>query len=165
MSNTAVFFGSTTGNTESVAKIIAEKVNADVFDVSKNPTEKLSTYNNLIFGASTWGVGDLQDDWETFITELENANLNDKIIALFGLGDSQSYPDSFVDAIGTIFESIKGKGCKIVGGVDTEGYSFDDSKAVYDGKFVGLPLDEDNESDQSDERINKWIEQIKQALV
>ena len=32
---------------------------------------------------------------------------------------------------------------------------------VKDGKFLGLPLDEDNEDDQTDDRIAAWVEQLK----
>jgi flavodoxin I len=162
MEKTAIFFGSSGGATESVAKQIARKIGneTEVFDVANTPVSETEKYRNLIFGTSTWGIGNLQDDWEIFLPELKKIKLNDKIIALFGLGDSESYCDSFVDAIGTIYDAIKDKECTIVGRVDTVGYSFDDSKAVYEGKFIGLPLDEDNESGITEERIDNWLKQI-----
>ena len=45
--------------------------------------------------------------------------------------------------------------------VSVDGYKFDESEAVRDGKFVGLPLDADNESEKTEPRISAWIEQIK----
>ncbi len=164
MSKIAILYGSSTGNTESVAKQLAEKLGADVFDVVDNPTEKLGEYNNLIFGTSTWGIGDLQDDWEAFIEEVENADLTGKTVAIYGLGDSDSYPDSFVDGIGTIYNAVKGKGCKLVGFTDTAGYEYDSSTGEVDGKFVGLPLDEENQGDLTESRIDKWVEQISPDL-
>ena len=164
MNKTAIFYGSSTGNTESAAKNIAKMLEADTFDVADNPIDQLEKYNNIIFGVSTWGIGDLQDDWEEFISELENADLSGKVIALFGLGDGASYADSFVDGIGTIYQVIQNKGCKIVGFVDTTGYDYEASTAETDGKFVGLPLDEDNESNLTDERIDKWAEQLKSEM-
>ncbi len=161
MKKTAIFYGSSTGNTESVAKQIAELLNADVFDVANNPIEELKNYQNLIFGTSTWGIGDLQDDWDSFISTLEKTDLSGKTCAIFGLGDSSTYSDSFVDGIGTIYKAIENKGCKIVGFVDTTGYDYEESKAEIDEKFVGLPLDENNESNLTKDRINKWVEQIK----
>ena len=161
MNKTAIFYGSSTGNTESAAKNIAKMLEADTFDVADNPIDQLGKYQNLIFGASTWGIGDLQDDWDNFISELENADVSGKVIALFGLGDGTSYADSFVDGIGTIYQAIQNKGCKIVGFVDTTGYDYEASTAEIDGKFVGLPLDEDNENDLTDERLEKWIERLK----
>lgn len=161
MNKTAIFYGSSTGNTESVAKQIAKQLNADVFDVADNPVEELKKYENLILGTSTWGIGDLQDDWDNFISELENTDLNEKVCAIFGLGDGASYADSFVDGIGTIYKAIENKGCKIAGFVDTAGYGYEASTAEINGKFVGLPLDEDNESNLTNERIDKWVEQLK----
>jgi flavodoxin I len=164
MNKTAIFYGSSTGNTESVAKQIAKLLNADVFDVADNPVEELKNYDNLIFGASTWGIGDLQDDWDNFISELENTDLSEKVCAIFGLGDGASYADSFVDGIGTIYKAIENKGYKIAGFVDTTEYDYEASTAEIDGKFVGLPLDEDNESNLTNELIDKWVEQLKVEL-
>ncbi len=164
MKKTAIFFGSSTGNTETVAEAIASKLGADLFNVEDSPSDKFEEYDNLIFGTSTWGIGDLQDDWDDFISEVEDADLSGKVVALFGLGDSSSYPDSFVDGIGAIYEAVKDKDCKVVGFVDTDGYDYEESAAEVDGKFVGLPIDEDNESDMTDERIEKWVEQLKGEL-
>ncbi len=160
MSKIAIFYGSSTGNTENVSKTIAKKLNADLYNVADNPIDKILEYDNLIFGSSTWGIGDLQGDWEGFLPELAKANLSGKTVAIFGLGDSCSYGESFVDAIGLIYEAIENKGCKIVGKVDALKYNFDTSKAIEDGFFVGLPLDEDNESNLTSERIDKWIEEL-----
>lgn len=49
----------------------------------------------------------------------------------------------------------------MVGQTPTDGYHFEASKAVEGGKFVGLVIDEDNQDDLTDERISKWVEQIK----
>jgi flavodoxin I len=47
-----------------------------------------------------------------------------------------------------------------VGAVDTDGYTFDASEAVINGKFIGLPLDDVNEDDKTDTRIEAWIAEI-----
>jgi flavodoxin I len=161
MKKTGVFFGSSSGNTESIAEKIAESLDADLHNVANNPSDEIQQYQNLVLGTSTWGVGDLQDDWEGFLPDLEKADLSGKTIALFGLGDAVSYSDSFVDGMGIIYDVIKDKGCTIVGQVAAEGYDFEDSKANQEGKFVGLPLDEDNDSDLTNERLEKWIIEIK----
>lgn len=164
MKNTAILYGSSTGNTEVIAKKIATEMDAAIIDVASQPVSEISKYQNLILGTSTWGLGDLQDDWERFLSQLCKIDLTGKTIALFGLGDSSSYPDTFVNGMGTIYEAIKDKGCKIVGMVDPKEYDFDDSSANVDGKFVGLPLDEDNESAQTKTRVSKWLEQILPAF-
>ncbi|MDP2722698.1 MAG: flavodoxin [Bacteroidales bacterium] len=164
MNKTAIFYGSSTGNTESVAKQLAKMLQADTYDVADNPINKIAEYQNLIFGTSTWGIGDLQNDWDSFLPRLVNADLNNKVVALFGLGDGTCYADSFIDGMGAIYNTIKNKGCRIVGFVATDGYDYESSIAETDGKFVGLPIDEDNESDITEERINNWIEQLKEEF-
>ncbi len=164
MKKTAIFFGSSNGNTEEVATKIGELLDAKTFDVGDMPSEELANYDNLIFGSSTSGIGDLQDDWEEFISEVEQADLSNKTVAIFGLGDSESFSDSFAGCMEKIYEVVKEKDCKIVGAVSTEGYTFDDSPSVIDGKFVGLAIDQENEDDLTEERINKWLEAIKPEL-
>lgn len=164
MRKTAVFYGSSTGNTENIAITIARKFNADIFNVSSKPIQAIAEYQNLILGTSTWGLGDLQDDWDSFLPEFSKADLSGKTIALFGLGDSNSYPDSFVDGMGIIYEAIKDKGCTIVGHVSASNYSYDNSKAIFDNKFVGLALDEDNESNLTNTRIKNWVEEMEPKL-
>ena len=160
MSTHAVFFGSTTGNTETIAKQIAQQLDAKVFNVANCSSDELTKYDILIFGTSTWGIGDLQDDWESFLSDVEQADLTSKKVALFGLGDSEGYPDSFVDGMGTIYNAIKDKGCTLVGKVDPADYTYDASTAEVDGNFVGLPLDEDNESGKTDARIKNWLNSL-----
>lgn len=159
MKKIAILFGSSGGTTQSIANSIAKKIEGEikVFDVANLSTKEIEEYNNLILGTSTWGVGDLQDDWEAFLSEFSAMDLNGKTIALFGLGDCQSYPDSFVDGIGSIYNEIKDKGCNIVGEIDPQGYDFEDSRAVYEGKFIALPLDEDNESELTEQRLTDWL--------
>ena len=102
----------------------------------------------------------MQDDWYDGIKVFKEANLNGKKIALFGLGDSSSFSDTFCDAIGLIYKDLQGKGAEFVGAVSTDGYTFDSSISVEGDKFVGLALDEVNESYKTDERIDAWVSSL-----
>nr|WP_321451412.1 flavodoxin [uncultured Carboxylicivirga sp.] len=166
MKQTAILYGSSSGNTEAVAKLINTKLGneAKLIDVAAINVAELDTYEVLFLGTSTWGYGDLQDDWEDFITELENANLQGKTVALFGLGDAESYPDTFVDGMGTIYKAIANSEAQIIGQVAKDEYTFDASTALVEDSFVGLAIDVDNESDKTDERVSKWIEGIRSYL-
>jgi len=167
MTKIAIIYGSSTDNTKNAAEEIAGKLtdmDVNIMDVSAVDVNNLGDYTSLILGTSTWGLGDLQDDWDSMINKFASAYLNGKTVALFGLGDSGSYPDTFVDGMGILYEAIKDKGINLIGQVSTDGYDFDESKAVVDGKFVGLALDEDNESDKTDSRISDWINMIKPQL-
>ena len=52
----------------------------------------------------------------------------------------------------------------IGGGVSADGYQFSSSVAVVDGNFVGLALDEVNESDRTPQRIDDWIATLRPLL-
>lgn len=167
MNKTCIIYGSSTGTCEGIAQKIAAKLgveSADVYDVSKIDASTPDAYQNLILGTSTWGAGELQDDWYDGLDNLKKANLAGKVIAIFGCGDSESYSDTFCGAMGEIYDGLESSGAKIVGAVDTDGYTFDDSAAVKDGKFVGLALDDVNEDDKTDERIDAWVADIKGEL-
>lgn len=162
MENTVILYGSSTGNTKEISELIAQKINTtDIYDVADFSASDINNYKNLILGSSTLGIGDLQDDWESFLPELLEQDLSGKTIAIFGLGDADCYNDSFADAIGIIYNELKDTGAKIVGEVETDDYDFEGSAAVINDKFVGLPIDEDNESDKTEMRIDKWLECIK----
>lgn len=164
MSKTLVVYGSSTGTCEGIANTIAEKLGAEVVNVSNLTKEQAEAADNLILGTSTWGAGDMQDDWYDGLDTLKGCDLTGKKIALFGCGDSASYSDTFCGGMREIYDGLQDKGATFIGAVSTDGYTFDDSASVEDGKFVGLALDEDNESDKTEDRINAWIEQIKPEL-
>jgi len=166
MAKIGIYYGSDTGSTKSVAEKLAKGLGVeknDIYDVS-SATADFSAYDVLLFGSSTMGIGDLQDDWDSFITQVKKANLGGKKVGIFGCGDSSSYSDSFCDAVGKIYEDIKNSGCIIIGKTSTEGYSFDSSEALVDGQFIGLLIDEDNESEMTDQRVSMWINEIKKEI-
>lgn len=160
----AVFYGSSTGNTRMVADTIAENFDgAHKLNVEFANKNDLEAFNFLIFGVPTWGIGDMQHDWENFLKTVQKANLTDKVVAIFGLGDQKNYPDSFVDGMGLLYEIICNK-VKIIGKWPSIGYSFKQSKALKDGSFVGLAIDCQNQQQLTQKRINQWVLQIKGEL-
>lgn len=168
MKNIGIFYGSSTGNTEEIAKQLQQEFGeetANIFNVSEASTADIEQFDNLIFGTSTWGIGDLQDDFEAFIPEISNANMAGKKVALFGLGDQYSYADSFVDAMGEIYELLQEKNCETIGETSTETYEYDASKAEKEGNLVGLAIDIENQDDKTNERISLWVEQLKKQFI
>ena len=164
MNATIVVFGSSTGTCEAIAEKIAQKLGSEAIDVQNLTADVVNNNQNLILGTSTWGAGELQDDWYDGLKVLQGADLSGKTIALFGCGDCESYGDTFVGGIGELFNALKTSGATFVGAVDIDGYTFGDSEAVVDGKFVGLPLDDVNEDDKTDARIEAWIAAISPNL-
>lgn len=164
MKKTIVVFGSSTGTCETIAQTISSRLGAEVVNIADLTAEQIQSSDNLILGTSTWGAGDLQDDWYDGVTLLKNTGLRGKTVALFGCGDSSSYPDTFCGAMKELYDAAAEAGANLIGAVSTEGYTFDDSEAVVDGKFVGLALDDVNEDDQTEGRINDWITSIQDRL-
>ena len=163
MKSTVVVYGSSTGTCEELASRIAGKLgvdSSDVLEAASISPEQLDGYQNLILGTSTWGAGELQDDWYDGIAVIKKTNLSGKTVAIFGCGDSESYSDTFCGAMAELYNAAKEAGANVIGSVSTEGYTFDDSDAVIDGKFIGLPLDEVNEDNKTDERIDAWVSEI-----
>ncbi len=164
MGKTIVVYGSSTGTCEAIAAKIAERIGAEAINVSDLTADVIAENDNLLIGTSTWGAGELQDDWYDGVDTLKGADLSDNVVAVFGCGDSASYSDTFCGAMKELYDAAKAGGATVVGEVDIDGYTFDDSDAVVDNKFVGLALDDINEDDKTDSRIDAWIEQIKGSL-
>ena len=176
MGKIGIFFGSDTGNTRRVAKTIHKKLGDDAdapVNVQKASIDDLLKYDALILGTPTLGEGELPglvsggsaESWAEFLPQLKDVDLTGKVIALFGLGDQEGYGDEFVDALIFIYDQIIESGAKVVGSWPTEGYSFEASKAIVDGDFVGLVIDHDNQKDLTEERIDEWLEIVKPELL
>jgi flavodoxin I len=166
MKKIGIFYGSSTGQTELVAEKLLSMLgeeNAEVINVDIATKEDLERFPFLIFGTPTWGVGEMQDDWEDFSEIVMKADLKGKKIALFGLGDQDTYPDSFADGVGVLYQKIKDK-ADIIGKWPKSGYSFNESEAMRENGFVGLIIDQENQSDKTNERLEKWVEAIKKEF-
>lgn len=166
MANIGIFYGSSTGNTSSVAEKIAKLFTGNTVqthDVA-SATADFAPYDLVIFGTSTWGLGDLQDDWDSFADSLKTADLTGKKVALFGLGDSSSYSDTFCDGVAKIYDIIKSQSIQLLGRTSPEGYSYDSSECLIDGQHIGLLLDEDNEPELTEQRLALWVEDLKKGI-
>ena len=158
MSKTIVVYGSSTGTCESIAQTLGEKLGADVIDVAKLTVADVQGADNLVLGTSTWGAGEMQDDWYDGVKVLKEAGLSGKKVAVFGCGDSSSYSDTFCGGMKELYDAAKEAGATMVGDdVPTDGYTYDDSDSVVDGHFIGLALDDVNEDDKTESRIEAWI--------
>ena len=169
MKKIGLFYGPLGGSTEKVAKKVAAALgneNVDLIPAKDAKVDDVEKYENVIFGMSTmgketWESDKPANDWNIFLLEVEKVDYSNKVIAMFGLGDQISYDLHFVDALGIVAEKILPKGANIIGKVDTKDYNFRESLGVIDGKFIGLPVNEDFEPELTDERINNWVEKIK----
>ena len=159
---TAIFYTTSTGNSAEIATKISEALDGiEVFELSGVGAEKISEFDKVIIGGSTWGDGELNDDLDEMWDDFCGVDFSGKTVALFSLGDQDGYGDTFCDALGIMHEQVTSAGGTVVGATSTDGYEYDESKAEVDGEFVGLAIDEDNQDDLTDERISAWAEAIK----
>ncbi len=165
----AILYGPIGGNTEVVAKIIVDQIGenrSELIPVELADETTIEQFNKIIVGGATIGTHNWSDEsskkgWETFLPKLRKADLSGKTFAIFGLGDHIAYPDNFVDDIRLIYDAVIEQKGNVVGQCAVDDYTFNDSTALVNGKFVGLPIDQDHESDKTEERIKAWIEKLK----
>ena len=163
---TGIFYGSTTSTTEAVAQDIARALgiaDADIHNVADTPADETERYDLLLLGSPTWGCGELQDDWYGFLDALKGRDLQGKRVALFGCGDSASYPDTFCDALGLIYEALQPTGCTFIGACEPDGCDATGSLLCNEGLFVGLAVDE-SAPEKTDARLAAWCGRIREEL-
>jgi flavodoxin I len=163
-----LFYGTQTGTTAYVADQIQAAI-ADLVDASiciqSAKAEDLAACNFLVLGGSTWGDGELTDDWADFFPQLDRIDFTGKTVAFFALGDQVGYNYNFVSSMRTLYDKVRARGGNVVADrIPTQGFDFDHSEAVVDGYFVGLALDEVNEPELTESRIAAWAEQVRAAV-
>ncbi|MFQ3276816.1 MAG: flavodoxin I [Colwellia sp.] len=168
MAIVGLFFGSDTGNTEAIGKMIQKKLGkqmVDVKDIAKSTKEEIAEFDLLILGIPTWYYGENQCDWDDFLPDLEAVNFADKLVAIYGLGDQEDYSEYFCDAMEPLRDIVESKGAIVVGNWSTESYEFEASKALVDeNTFIGLCIDEDRQSELTEARVDQWLVQLNDEM-
>mmetsp|Transcript_44256 Transcript_44256/g.139466 ORF Transcript_44256/g.139466 Transcript_44256/m.139466 type:complete len:198 (+) Transcript_44256:69-662(+) len=157
-------YSTTTGNTETVAGYLSAEIGVDAVDIAD--AEDLSSFDGLIIGAPTWHTGADSERsgtaWDDYLYgDLTSADLKGKKVAIFGLGDQAGYGDNFCDAMDELKSCFEKQGAEVIGAWSADGYDHTESKSEAGGTFVGLACDEDNQPDQSEERVKAWVAQLK----
>ncbi|HEX7583535.1 MAG TPA: flavodoxin [Prolixibacteraceae bacterium] len=172
MSKIGLFFGPLKGSVHRVAEKVKAAIgeeNVDMISVNDASLSDLEKYDHIIFGISTvgketWDSDYANTDWSKFFPNISKVKFSEKTVAIFGLGDNITYPGHFVNAIGVLAKDLLKNGATIVGKVDPSTYEFDESEALIDGMFIGLPIDEDFEPELTDQRVINWVNSIKPAF-
>jgi flavodoxin I len=172
MSKIGLFFGPAKGSVHRVANKIAAALgeqNVEMISVHDAETSDLERFDKIIFGISTvgketWDSEFSNADWAKFFPSIRKVDFTGKTTAIFGLGDHLTYSRHFVNAIGVLAKELIKNKATLIGQVDPAGYEFEDSEAIENGKFLGLPVDEDFEPEKTDERVSNWVNSIKPAF-
>lgn len=119
MKKATIIFGSTTGNTEIVADKIAENLagyETQVVYVTDAKDDALVQGADLvIYGCSTMGLGELQEDFQPYYdNRMTAALLKGKDVAVFGLGDKENYEDYFCWSADLLSKKVKECGANLV---------------------------------------------------
>lgn len=167
MKKYGLIYGSATGNTRRIAQAIATELDIekeDIYDVTAVSPDVLALYDTLILGTSTWGDGEVEDDWYDMLAGISAIDLSDKKIALFGCGD-ETMSETFCNGVGQLYKEFGKTGAKFIAPFNTTGYHYNHSSAInpVDGVAVGLLLDEVNHPELTEERIKDWVELIKNS--
>ena len=161
--NIGIYFGTQTGTTEGIATNIARQLinhAVSIRSILHTRPEDFDPHDLIILGTSTWDIGELPYDWQQWFPNFERLQLSGKTVALFGVGDQFGYPDTFCDAMGELYRKVILAGADVIGYWSAVGYEFDCSTAFIDGAFVGLVIDEDNQSELTQIRIKAWCAHV-----
>lgn len=178
MGKIGMFFGTETGSTRLVAKKMQKKLGDELcakpVNVNRSSIEQMLGYDSLILGTPSYGVGEIpgksagcfEPNWEEFFATVTTApDFTGKRIVFFGLGAQERYADRFASSLLALVQKFKAWGAEIVGEWPLDGYAFEQSAAVVDGRFLGLIIDQRTQGMLTDERIDAWLAQIKPLLL
>jgi flavodoxin I len=177
MSQIGIFFGTDTGTTRLIAKKMAKQLPEGIaskpLNVNRIEAADLLNYDALILGTPSYGEGQVpgistgvkQGSWEEFLPQLAGLDFTGKRIALYGLGNQDKYGSRFASGLFQLYEAFKSAGADIVGSWPTDGYEFEYSRAVVDGRFVGLVIDQNSQGMQTEERMKTWLDQVVPQLL
>lgn len=127
MASAHIIYGSTTGNTEYVAQVIAEVLGEKGFttkvtDVSSCTADGLGEGDDLLlFGCSTWGDDsiELQDDFVPFFDDFNKLQIKGKKTAVFGCGLTDY--EYFCGAVDVIEEKLLELGAQVLDTLKIDG--------------------------------------------
>lgn len=171
MANMGIFCGTAGGTSMIVADALAEAFEIEEDDVINmeedfDDIDQMLEYDVLFIGSSTWGQGDVHHEWvdPQFEIDSDGIDFSGKTIALFGAGDCKKHGEHFCSALGKLHKTFTTAGANVIGYVPASDYSYEFSLAQMDDKLCGLAIDQHNEEDKTQERIENWINSLKAEL-
>lgn len=163
MEKIGIFYGSNTGKTAAIAEEIEFDLRKENYETTNvaDGINNMKDFKNLILLTPTYGVGEVQEDWAKVMPEFEKIDFTGKKVAIVGLGNQFAFGESFVGGMRVLYDVVTKNGGEVIGFTSTEGYRYEESNSVIENKFVGLALDENNQDDETPERVMEWINEIK----
>ncbi|MBU1669139.1 flavodoxin domain-containing protein [bacterium] len=170
MANIGIFYASAGGTTKIITDALVEAFEVDEDSVISmeddyDDIEQFDDFDVLFIGSSTWGQGDAHFEWVDPMLEIEEeADFSGKKVAFFGAGDAKKHGEHFCSALGKLHNTFTKVGAEAIGFVPKEDYNYEFSLAEMDGKLCGLGIDEHNEAEKTQARIENWITVLKDEV-
>ena len=121
MASILIIYGTTSGNTQLVAEKVCEVLSAaghksDTKRVEQTDPAEMEKYDFIIWGASTYGHGVLQDYFIPFLDKLNAAkyDLKGKRGAVIGLGDPKYDAQYHIESAAILEEAFKKHGGNLI---------------------------------------------------
>ena len=152
MKTIGIFYATLTKTTVGIVdeiEFFLKKDDFKTFNV-KSGVKEIENFENLIFVTPTYQVGEI--------------DFTGKVVGLVGLGNQFAFGESFCGGIRHLYDVIVKKGGKVVGFTSTDGYHYEETSIIENGKFIGLALDEENQPSLTPKRIGDWIAEIKKEF-
>ena len=170
MANVGIFVGSSSGVTQEAGEKLQELFEgSELINMEEDfdGLEQFDDFDVLLIGSSTWGQGDVQRDWVDPLYEMQNdmPDLSGKKVAFFGAGDQKTHGEHFVSALlklKKVFQSCNA--LTNYGYTSVQDYDFEFSLAQEGDQFCGLAIDNINQEDLTQQRLEAWAKQIKEEM-
>lgn len=122
----------------------------------------------FILVSPTYGVGEWHYLWEKWSVDfISSGGLScAQAIAICALGDVKHHPASFAGAMTHLRDFVVGIDAKLVGETELD-ESYERELCIHlltKGKLPGLVLDQVNQRQSGEQRIQKWVAQLKQEI-
>lgn len=156
-----IFYASTKGHTKAACEYLAGKLSgAQLIEVKGATADDFAKFDVIIAAAPSYGDGELQGDWAEKLPLLKVGSKGKKA-AIMAVGNQANHPQTLFGGAVDFLPYLKD--AQVFGASDVDGYKFDHSAFVINGKFAGLALDVKGDADYA-KRIDKWVEENKPNL-
>ncbi len=146
---------------ERLAQQLGEQMMVSVGEIKEVDLQTLHTYDLVVAGSPTYGIGDLHPAWQSVNASIECLRLNHVLVALFALGDQRYHGQTFGGSLKHLDAIFAQTGAVRIGQTRCEGYQFAHCPALAaDGTLPGLLLDEISQRRSSPQRIEQWVQKL-----
>lgn len=165
--NIGIYFSSNSGRTKRAAQAIARFLGTEnLFDVSTGAMPEMGKFDLTIIGCPTYGKGELHFRFSRFLKEKGDTAQRGKDFAIFTLGNSKYYPDTFGGALVLLEQWVVDRGCNILGkSRNSSDYASHHGGMIEMPGENGLVIDVSDSRIEQADRISRWSKLIRDCCL